>query len=73
VGVEAGVDSIEHGSYLDDAGIAMMKKHGTYLVPTAYLIDWVQQYGKLPPFYQQKMKDVSAVEKQNAIRPSRRA
>ena len=65
---EAGVDSIEHGSYLDDAGIAMMKQHGTYLVPTAYLIDWVQQYGNLPPFYQQKMKDVSAVEKQNAIK-----
>jgi imidazolonepropionase-like amidohydrolase len=65
---EAGVDSIEHGSYLDDAGIAMMLKHGTYLVPTAYLIDWVQQYGNLPPFYAQKMKDVSGVEKQNAIR-----
>lgn len=65
---EAGVDSIEHGSYLDDAGIAMMKQHGTYLVPTAYLIDWMQQYGKLPPIYQQKMKDVSAVEKQNAIK-----
>ena len=63
---EAGVDSIEHGSYLDDAGIAMMLKHGTYLVPTAYLIDWVQQYGNLPPFYAQKMKDVS--EKQNAIK-----
>ena len=65
---EAGVDSIEHGSYLNDEGIAMMKKHGTYLVPTAYLIDWVQQYGHLPPLYQQKMKDVSAVEKQNAIK-----
>ena len=65
---EAGVDSIEHGSYLDDEGIAMMKKMGTYLVPTAYLIDWMQQYGKLPPLYQQKMKDVSAVEKQNAIK-----
>ncbi len=65
---EAGVDSIEHGSYLNDDGIAMMKKHGTYLVPTAYLIDWVQQYGHLPPLYQQKMKDVSAVEKQNAIK-----
>jgi imidazolonepropionase-like amidohydrolase len=65
---EAGVDSIEHGSYLDDAGIAMMKQHGTYFVPTAYLIDWMQQYGKLPPFYQQKMKDVSGVEKQNAIK-----
>jgi imidazolonepropionase-like amidohydrolase len=65
---EAGVDSIEHGSYLNDEGIAMMKKHGTYLVPTAYLIDWMQQYGNLPPLYQQKMKDVSAVEKQNAIK-----
>ena len=28
---EAGVDSIEHGSYIDDAGIAEMKKNGTYL------------------------------------------
>jgi len=64
---EAGVDSIEHGSYLDDAGIAMMKKHGTYLVPTAYLIDWVQTNGHLPVIYQKKMHDVSAVEKQNAI------
>jgi imidazolonepropionase-like amidohydrolase len=65
---EAGVDSIEHGSYLNDEGIALMKQHGTYLVPTAYLIDWMQEYGKLPPFYQQKMKDVSAVEKQNATK-----
>ena len=65
---EAGVDSIEHGSYLNDEGIAMMKKKGTYLVPTAYLIDWMQQYGNLPPIYVQKMHDVSAVEKQNAIK-----
>ncbi len=64
---EAGVDSIEHGSYINDECIAMMKKKGTYFVPTAYLVDWMQQYGNLPPFYAQKMKDVSAVEKQNAI------
>src|SRR5713101_2108784 len=37
---EAGVDSIEHGSYIDDAAIAVMKKNGTYLVPTLYLMDW---------------------------------
>ncbi len=65
---EAGVDSIEHGSYLNDEGIALMKKHGTYLVPTAYLIDWMQQSGNLPVLYRQKMKDVSAVEKANAIK-----
>jgi imidazolonepropionase-like amidohydrolase len=63
---EAGIDSIEHGSYMNDEDIAMMKQHGTYFVPTAYLIDWMQQYGNLPPLYQQKMKDVSAVEKANA-------
>jgi len=37
---DAGVDSIEHGSYIDDAAIAAMKKNGTYLVPTLYLSDW---------------------------------
>jgi imidazolonepropionase-like amidohydrolase len=63
---EAGVDSIEHGSYMTDEDIAMMKKHGTYFVPTAYLVDWMQESGHLPPFYLQKMKDVSAVEKANA-------
>lgn len=65
---EAGVDSIEHGSYIDDAGIAEMKKRGTYLVPTLYLEDWMLQYGHLPPFYQQKMVAVSAVAKGNIKR-----
>jgi imidazolonepropionase-like amidohydrolase len=68
---EAGVDSIEHGSYMNDEDIAAMKKHGTYFVPTAYLIDWMQENGHLSPFYAQKMKDVSAVEKQNAIKAIR--
>jgi imidazolonepropionase-like amidohydrolase len=40
---EAGVDSIEHGSYIDDAAIAAMKKNGTYLVPTLYLADWFME------------------------------
>jgi len=65
---EAGIDSIEHGSYMNDEDIAAMKQHGNYFVPTAYLIDWMQQYGNLPAFYKQKMKDVSAVEKANAKR-----
>ena len=45
---EAGVDSIEHGSYINDEGIAAMKKHGTYLVPTLYLEDWMLESGRLP-------------------------
>ncbi|HEV2577619.1 MAG TPA: amidohydrolase family protein [Acidobacteriaceae bacterium] len=62
---EAGVDSIEHGSYINDEDIAMMKKHGTYLVPTAYLVDWMRENMKLPAFYQQKMEDVGAAMKAN--------
>ena len=65
---EAGVDSIEHGSYIDEAGIAEMKKRGTYLVPTLYLEDWMLASGHLPAFYHQKMLDVSAVAKQNIKR-----
>ena len=62
---EAGVDSIEHGSYINDAAIAEMKKRGTYLVPTLYLEDWMVEKGNLPAFYHQKMVDVSAVAKKN--------
>jgi imidazolonepropionase-like amidohydrolase len=65
---QAGVDSIEHGSYMNEEGIAALKSHGTYFVPTAYLVDWIQANGHLPPFYYQKMLDVSAVAKSNAKR-----
>ena len=62
---EAGVDSIEHGSYIDDASIAAMKAHGTYLVPTSYLYDWYKDNGKLPAMYAQKMRDTTAVARAN--------
>jgi imidazolonepropionase-like amidohydrolase len=62
---EAGVDSIEHGSYINDEAIAEMKKRGTYLVPTLYLEDWMLEKGNLPPFYHQKMLDTIAVAKGN--------
>jgi imidazolonepropionase-like amidohydrolase len=32
--IRAGVLTIEHGTFLDDEGIALMKQHGTWLVPT---------------------------------------
>jgi len=35
--VRLGVDSIEHGTYADAASMALMKEHGTYLVPTVYV------------------------------------
>jgi imidazolonepropionase-like amidohydrolase len=65
---EAGVDSIEHGSYIDDNGIRIMKEHGTYLVPTQYLSDWMRENAVkigLPPMYAGKMKEVTSVSRQN--------
>lgn len=32
--IRAGVDSIEHGSFMDDEALRMMKERGTWLVPT---------------------------------------
>jgi imidazolonepropionase-like amidohydrolase len=61
----AGVDSIEHGSYINDEDIAEMKKNGTYLVPTLYLEDWIIEKGNLPPIYHQKMLDTIVVAKKN--------
>ena len=65
---EAGVDSIEHGSYIDDAGIAEMKKNGTYLVPTLYLSDWFMENAAaihIPDFYLAKAKAVMPAARKN--------
>jgi imidazolonepropionase-like amidohydrolase len=62
---QAGVDSIEHGTYIDADDIAAMKQHGTFLVPTLYLIDWMRENGHLPAMFQKKMLDVSSVVQQN--------
>ena len=62
---QAGVDSIEHGSYIDEADIKLMKEKGTYLVPTAYLVDWMREFGNLPELYKQKMTDVGNAMKAN--------
>jgi len=43
VAVRAGVDSIEHGSELDEEAIALFKEHGTYLVPTLMAQEAVEQ------------------------------
>lgn len=40
--VEAGVDSIEHGSFLSRETLSLMKKHGVYLVPTRMTQVWVE-------------------------------
>jgi imidazolonepropionase-like amidohydrolase len=46
VAVRAGVRSIEHGSLIDDEGIAMLVDHGTYLVADVYDGDWIAEEGR---------------------------
>jgi len=41
IAVRAGVDSIEHGSFLDDEALKLMQEHGTYLVPTLLAGEYV--------------------------------
>jgi imidazolonepropionase-like amidohydrolase len=46
--VKAGIDSIEHGSFLSDETLALMKSKGTFLVPTCMAGQWTG--GKLERF-----------------------
>lgn len=41
--IRAGIDSIEHGTFLDDQALDMMKQRGTYLVPTLMAPQGVQE------------------------------
>src|SRR5216117_1235895 len=55
--IEAGVDSIEHGSFMKPETLTMMKKKGTFLTPTLMATEWIM--GKLenyPPALQAKAK-----------------
>ncbi|HKE18639.1 MAG TPA: amidohydrolase family protein [Kofleriaceae bacterium] len=48
--VEAGIDSIEHGTFLSRSTIALMKRRGTYLVPTLMAYEGTDpDKNKLPP------------------------
>ncbi|MFM7433817.1 MAG: amidohydrolase family protein, partial [Gammaproteobacteria bacterium] len=49
--VRAGVDSIEHGTFMDDETIALMKERGTYYVPTITAGRWVFDRSKEDDFF----------------------
>ncbi|MDB6092419.1 MAG: Amidohydrolase, imidazolonepropionase [Gammaproteobacteria bacterium] len=49
--VLGGVDSIEHGTYMDDEDMKLMKEHGTWYVPTIIAGDYVAQKASIPGFY----------------------
>jgi len=41
--IRAGIDSIEHGSFLDEEALDMMQQHGTYFVPTLMALQGLQE------------------------------
>lgn len=64
--VRAGAASIEHGSLIDDAGIAIMKARGAYLVPTLIILDEIVRDGE------RKGVPANSIAKAKAIEPERR-
>ncbi len=49
--VLGGVDSIEHGTFMNDEDMALMKKHGTWYVPTIIAGKFVTEKAKVPGYY----------------------
>eukprot|EP01127_Copromyxa_protea_P018095 TRINITY_DN5621_c0_g1_i1.p1 TRINITY_DN5621_c0_g1~~TRINITY_DN5621_c0_g1_i1.p1 ORF type:complete len:395 (+),score=75.25 TRINITY_DN5621_c0_g1_i1:26-1210(+) len=44
--IEAGVRSIEHGSFVDTEAISLMKERGTFLIPTFAVGDWYMKHNQ---------------------------
>lgn len=61
--IQAGIDSIEHGSFLDDEALDMMKARGTYFVPTLMAVQGLKEMlsdGYVPPAIEAKARAAMA-------------
>ncbi|MDY6975218.1 MAG: amidohydrolase family protein [Pseudomonadota bacterium] len=58
--IEAGVDSIEHGTYMDNEIRTLMKKHGTYYVPTILAGKFVADKAKIDGFFPELVRPKAA-------------
>ena len=59
--IEAGVDSIEHGSFLTEDTLKLMKAKGVYLVPTRVTVEWVmKEADSYPPQIAAKARAAAA-------------
>ena len=59
--IEAGVDSIEHGSFMKPETLTLMKNKGTYLTPTLMATEWIMsKIDNYPPALQAKAKAAAA-------------
>ena len=66
--IQAGVASIEHGSFIDDEGIRMLKERGTFLVADIYDDDYIlAEYGRLgfPESILEKERKVGRTQREN--------
>jgi imidazolonepropionase-like amidohydrolase len=72
--VKAGVASIEHGTFLDDEGIRLMKEHGTYLVADIYDAEYIRRGAKagMPEDFAEKMPEADEIQRE-AFRKAVRA
>lgn len=59
--IEAGVDSIEHGSFLTEDTLKLMKSKGVYLVPTRITVEYVlKEVENYPPQIAAKARAAAA-------------
>lgn len=58
--IRAGVDSIEHGTYMDEETIALFRKHGTYYVPTVLAGKTVEEMAKTPGLLHPSVREKAA-------------
>ena len=58
--IRAGVDSIEHGTYMDKNTMSMMRKQGTYFVPTISAGKWAEEKSRIAGFFPDLVKPKAA-------------
>ncbi|PYL86598.1 MAG: amidohydrolase [Verrucomicrobia bacterium] len=70
--IEAGVDSIEHGSFMKPETLTLMKNKGTFLTPTLMATEWIMsKIDNYPPALQAKAKAAAAARSEmfrNAVK-----
>jgi imidazolonepropionase-like amidohydrolase len=58
--IRAGVDSVEHGTFMDDEAIALFKQHGTWYVPTIIAGKWVAEKAAVPGYFPEVVRPKAA-------------
>ncbi|NIB44969.1 amidohydrolase family protein [Pseudomaricurvus alkylphenolicus] len=64
--VEAGFDSIEHGTLMEKSTAKLMAKKGTYYVPTLYVLDWILEMGQKGGITANNLEKAKMVAKKHA-------